>query len=522
MISSTITPETVRKLLERGVLPGADFSATDISSISIPNEVSVLSKDALHIIERKQDVDWLQFDRLRVHYERGRTNGYIDYVQCFSIPSRVVVPLPPVSSIASGMRSNVEITFSYDKRSHQYTVNDFVAHFNQRYALLERILRTWPELQMPLSIRRIYNKQDKEHVAIIGMVSDKQDTKNGNLRITLEDPTGSIDVIINKGKPDLFAEAQDIVLDEVIGVVGVCGSRIVFANNIIWPDVPFTNDLKKASDDVYAVFLSDTHVGSRYFLHEEFTRFLRWIGGETGTSEQREIAERVRYVFIAGDLVDGVGIYPGQDSELVIKDIYAQYNEFARLIKQIPSHIRIILCPGNHDALRLSEPQPPLDPDFARSVYELPNVTIVSNPAIVTIHSSPEFAGIDILLYHGYSFDHYVANVDSIRNKGGYHRADLIMKFLLRRRHLSPTQGSTLRLPNADTDPLVLTRLPDVFLTGHIHYSLVAQYRNITLVSGSCWQSTTSFQEKMGHNPEPARAPVINLKTRKAKILKFI
>jgi len=124
-------------------------------------------------------------------------------------------------------------------------------------------------------------------------------------------------------------------------------------------------------------------------------------------------------------------------------------------------------------------------------------------------------------MYHGYSFDYYVANIDEIRNNGGYDRADLIMKFLLKRRHLAPTYGSTLYVPEAEFDPLVISQVPDIFVTGHIHKSALKNYRNISLVCGSCWQSKTSFQEKVGHHPEPCRVPLIHLKSRKMRILKF-
>lgn len=113
-----------------------------------------------------------------------------------------------------------------------------------------------------------------------------------------------------------------------------------------------------------------------------------------------------------------------------------------------------------------------------------------------------------------------MANVDSIRNNGGYDRGDLIMKFLLKKRHLAPTHTSTLYVPQ-DSDDLVIKNVPDIFVTGHIHKSIAANYRNITLISGSCWQSKTSFQEKVGHNPEPSRVPIVNLKTREVKILRF-
>jgi DNA polymerase II small subunit len=339
--------------------------------------------------------------------------------------------------------------------------------------------------------------------------------------LILEDLTGIKKVIVNKNKPVLFSEAKDIVLDEVVGVVGVNIESVIFANNILWPDVPTNKELKKSDEEKYAIFLSDLHVGSSKFLPEDFDRFLKWINGGLGNEQQRNISKNVEYIFIAGDLVDGCGIYPEQDKELLTKDIYQQYKDCADLLKQIPEHIPLIICPGNHDALRISEPQPQLSKDYAKPLYELSNVVMVSNPAMVNINSTSNFAGFDVLMYHGYSFDYYVAEVDSLRNLGGYDRVDLIMKFLMKRRHLAPTHTSTLYIPDTKKDPLVIEKIPDFFLSGHIHKSATANYRNTTLICGSCWQSKTIFQEKVGHNPEPSRVPIVNMKTRDVKILRF-
>lgn len=181
----------------------------------------------------------------------------------------------------------------------------------------------------------------------------------------------------------------------------------------------------------------------------------------------------------------------------------------------------MIICPGNHDALRIAEPQPKFYDDLSKPLYTLPNATLVSNPAIVNICSSKDFSGFNVLMYHGYSFDYFVANVGELRNNGGYDRADLIMKFLLKRRHLAPSYTSTPYLPDSKQDPLVIQHIPDFFVTGHLHKSIAANYRNITLICGSCWQSKTAFQEKVGHNPQPSRVPMVNLRTRDIKILRF-
>ncbi|MBI2654684.1 DNA-directed DNA polymerase II small subunit [Candidatus Woesearchaeota archaeon] len=415
----------------------------------------------------------------------------------------------------------VKVVSLYKEEPKKREPQDFVDYFNNRYKSVEKILKQHQELKNTVSINKIQNKQERENLSIIGIVSDKQTTKNGNLILTLEDPTGQKRIIINKNKPQLFNEAKDIVLDEVIGVTGVNSDTIMFINNIIWPDIPTNKELKKSDNEKYALFLSDMHVGSSKFLPDDFERFLKWINGEIGNEQQKHIAKNIGYIFIAGDLVDGCGIYPEQDKELLIKDIYKQYKECAELLKQIPNHIPLIICPGNHDALRISEPQPPLSKEFAKPLHEMNNVVMVSNPSIVNIDSTNNFSGFDVLMYHGYSFDYFVAEVDSLRNQGGYDRADSIMKFLLKRRHLAPTHLSTLYVPDALRDPLVIEKVPDFFLSGHIHKTATANYRNITLICGSCWQSKTAFQEKVGHNPEPSRVPIVNLQTRDVKILKF-
>ncbi len=419
------------------------------------------------------------------------------------------------------IQDNVKIISSYKEEPKKREPQDFVDYLNNRYKEIEKILKQHQQLRNTLSINKIANKKDKEALSIIGIVSSKQFTKNGNLMFILEDPTGQKKVLVNKNKPQLFNEAKDIVLDEVIGIVGVNIESIIFANEIIWPDVPTNKELKKNQEEKYAIFLSDLHVGSSKFLPEDFEKFLKWINGDLGNEQQRHIAKNVEYIFIAGDLVDGCGIYPEQDKELLTRDVYQQYKDCAKLLSQIPKQIPLIICPGNHDAMRISEPQPILSKEYAKPMHELNNTIMVSNPAMININSSKNFVGFDVLMYHGYSFDYFVAQVDSLRSKGGYDRADLIMKFLLKRRHLAPSHTSTLYIPDTKKDPLVIEKVPDFFLSGHIHKSATANYRNVTLICGSCWQSKTLFQEKVGHNPEPSRVPIVNLQTRDVKILKF-
>jgi DNA polymerase II small subunit len=475
-----------------------------------------LNKDVTGLLSKNKslDINWNDFEKLLAIAEKQKRNdGYEKTVEALSDDEK--------DKDTRTSATDVNVLFSYKEIPKKIEVQHFVSYFIERYKAIEKMLATRAELSNILSINRINSKREKENVSLIGIVSDKQVTKNQNIMLTLEDTTGTIKVIVNKSKPELYDQAKDIVLDEVIGITGANSDKIVFANSIVWPEVPTDRELKKSIEEEHAVFLSDLHIGSRFFLEEEFLGFINWINCGKGTTEQIEMAKKVKYIVIVGDLVDGVGIYPGQEKELVILDIYKQYEKCAELLKQIPQHIKIVICAGNHDAMRISEPQLELYKDFAASLWEMPNVTMVSNPGMINIGSKATFKGMDILLYHGYSFDHYVAEVESIRNNGGYNNPELIMKFLLKRRHLAPTHSSTLYMPDANRDPLVINKIPDFFVTGHIHKCSVSNYRNITMICGSCWQSKTTFQEKMGHVPEPCRVPIVNLKTRNVKLLKF-
>ena len=69
-------------------------------------------------------------------------------------------------------------------------MQDFVDYFTARYKGMEKLIKNRQEMASTISINKLYNKKDKENVVIIGMVSDKQVTKNGNIMLKLEDPTG--------------------------------------------------------------------------------------------------------------------------------------------------------------------------------------------------------------------------------------------------------------------------------------------------------------------------------------------
>jgi len=496
--------EQVASLLKKGILVSPDFVDQVDSSIKPSDDLLILNSETSKLLPNAKGVNWKEIEKVRVMYEKGKAS------------------LPSIDDIAPVTKKlkDVQLISSYKTIPEKANISHFIGYFNKRYKLIEGLLRGRPELQNLSSIKRLKDRPFSNNVSIIGIVNDKRETKNKNFMITVEDATGQQRVIVNKNRPDLYNEAKDSVTDEVVGFAGVYKQGMFFANNIVFPDTP-TVDIKKSPEEEYLACMSDLHFGSKQFMPDEFNRFLSWVNMETGNQKQKQIAEKLKYILIVGDVVDGIGVYNNQYAELTIPDLKKQYDACAKLLSEIPDHINIVISPGNHDAVRMAEPQPPLNNQFTQALTKLKNTMLVSNPATVKIGAKENFSGFNCLLYHGYSFDYYVANVDSIRMNGGYERADLIMNFLLKRRHLAPAHTSTLISPTPDHDALFIDPVPDFFITGHIHRTSISNYKATTLVNSSCWQSMTSFQERLGHNPQPARLPLINLKTRDASIINF-
>ncbi|MCD4759747.1 metallophosphoesterase [archaeon] len=417
---------------------------------------------------------------------------------------------------------SVKIVEDYEDDVKKVEVHDFVEHYKIRYNFLRKILQTRLELSDTISINRVFGKMEREKVSLIGLVLSKDITKNNNILLEIEDPSGSIKVLITSNKEENYRKAQDVVLDEVIGIVGSMGNGIVFVNELFFPDVPLNNvKIKKSPVDESVAIISDLHLGSKNFLEDEFIKFINWLNGETGTFEQKKVAKSVKYLFVVGDIIAGVGVYPGQEEELKIIDIKDQFKRVTELFGMVREDIEIIISPGNHDSVRLAEPQPKLDKKYAGNLLDLPNITFVSNPSVVNVGACGGFLGFDILLYHGFGFSYYIDKVDRLRIEGGYDKVDTTMKFLLQKRHLSPSHTSTLFIVDPKRDGLVIKKVPDFFMCGHAHKFSMGQYGKTTFLSGSCWETKTKYQLKGGHNPVPGRVPIINLKTRDVKLMKF-
>ena len=399
-------------------------------------------------------------------------------------------------------KTDVEYDFEIiqDTSKKSYTsgeLENLIAYFKSRYEKLANILSKRPELRNYTKINDIDDGMDS--LSLILMVREIRSSKNGHKIVEFEDDTGTISILFSNKNEELFREAEKLVRDEVVGVIANKSDdrNFAFGQEIINPGVLRVPDKEM---DFGIVFLSDVHIGSLTFLEDAFQRFIDWINCEAGDEEQRRVAEDVKYLIIGGDIVDGIGVYPNQDKELAIKDITEQYNEAARFLGNIRSDIKIIIAPGNHDASRVAEPQPAVPEEYAKALYELDNVEFISNPGVVSLD------GINVLIYHGRSFDDMVMAVKDFE----YEKSDAIMEELLLKRHLAPLYGERTPLASELEDYLVIDEVPDIFHTGHIHINSYRRFKGVHLINSGTFQTQTEFQKIYNINPTPAEVPVIH------------
>ena len=392
------------------------------------------------------------------------------------------------------------------------TTADFAKLFADRFDVLRNLLRGQRrELAHVIPIKRV-KKAGLDDIQLIGIVEKYRTTKNGHVFLELEDDSGTLNCIVLKNNREAFPLAKDFILDEIIGITGNLSKHgdLFLVDNIIFPDISLNNRRHKANAPIHAAFLSDIHIGSKEFMGKQWNAFLKWINGNMGNSRQKQVAGKIKYLIIPGDIVDGIGVYPNQDKELSIVDLYKQYEALATELEKIPDHISMIIQPGNHDAVRPAEPQPAFDKNIQK-LFHSTDATFIGNPAQFSIHS------VEILSYHGQSLMDFATNIQRLK----YNEPVEIMKVMLQKHHLAPMYGGYTPLAPEHKDYMIINHVPDIFVTGHVHLANLGEYRGVTLVNASSWQAQTSYQKMLNFIPDPAKLPIADLQHGKVTMMDF-
>ncbi len=395
-------------------------------------------------------------------------------------------------------------------------IEDYLDLFKDRFSKIEKILRERMDVKDAISVGEALKAPLKAKVKTIGLVAEKIERKRVVL-VRLEDSGAELAAIApSASNKSLFEKTRKLLIDQMVCVEATkLKDDLLVVNDFISPDIP-DRRANTADEQVYAALTSDLHVGSKKFLGDAFNRFIDWLKGREGSDYQREIAGRVKYLVIAGDVVDGIGVYPRQERELAIDDIYEQYSLAAKLLREIPAYIEIIIIPGNHDATRHALPQPAILEKYAKPLYDLKNVTMLGDPTRVSLHK------VELLTFHGSSLDDILAVVPDATYQNLKEDVSTAMRYFLKTRHLAPIFGSKTPIAPAPVDGLVINPPPDILHMGHVHVMGFETYRGTLLVNSGTWQDQTEYQSKMGLIPTPGIVPIVDLKSLKVIPINFL
>ncbi len=371
----------------------------------------------------------------------------------------------------------------------------YEALFRSRFQALSRLLRGRPTLGNLRPIREL--RPTEGEASVIGMVREVRETpQRHHLIVTVDDESGSLEVLVPRDSP---GSRQTFLPDEVVGLrlrFGKEPGRLPRATGVERPDVPVSRSVGRSPDPHRVLFLSDLHVGSRSFLEEPWGRLIEFLRGQGAAPE---LAATIHHVVIAGDLVDGIGIYPRQERDLAISDVVEQYAELGRRLAELPARLNVVAIPGNHDAVCPAEPQPALPSELVRGLPT--NVRVLSNPSTFALE------GVVIEAYHGRSFDDLIPALPG----ASYSRPTEVMRRMVQMRHLAPIYGDRTPLAPLTRDGLVIDPAPDILVTGHSHTFGFDRYRGVLLLNASTWQAETEYQRMRNVTPVPARAAVVDL-----------
>ena len=411
-----------------------------------------------------------------------------------------------------------DITVHYDitgKSTTEGKMNDITACFTDRLTKIrEMIVKNSKLPRRPTEVarllREVHRYQGYENKAVaIGLVNEPRYTKNGHLMWSLEDETGEMNCLLTKRQGDDRDKFQEQIIhaglmpDDVLGVSGTFSQNgdIFYVDDLHFP-MKARHEKASSPFGISVAYISDIHLGSKTFLEAQWHKMVRWFHSDP-------LAKTIKYLVLSGDCVDGVGIYPGQDKELLIPDFYAQYSQFAKLIELLPDWVECIMLPGNHDAVRPAEPQPTFEKDIQQDYN---TTTFVGNPCDFSLH------GVRHLSYHGKSIDDFVAGLKTVT----YAEPVEAMRQMLRRRHLAPQWGGKTPLSPEPEDGLVINEVPDIFVTGHVHGHACVDFKGTTLICSSTWQDQTSYQRMLGFQPKPCMLTIVNLQSHATTSIPFV
>jgi len=246
------------------------------------------------------------------------------------------------------------------------------------------------------------------------------------------------------------------------------------------------------------IILSDVHCGSTLFMKSELLRLIDIINQD----------QRIKYVLLIGDVVDGNSVYPAHWKDLELLDLKEQYQQLGQYLSLLRKDIQIIISPGNHDWARKVEPQRFVE-EAQQILKRYISPILVSNPAYLSIE------GVYFYLNHGTGIPRVVSELQN------FYKMDQIIqiiKFLTIAGNFSPIRKGGPPVLETSVLAHIIPEKVNIVACGHTHNQGHLFYNQKLLISTGAWQGLTKYMKLLGVKPSLACGFCIDLKDPKNTI----
>lgn len=344
----------------------------------------------------------------------------------------------------------------------------YVDMFRSRIEKMSSIIRSRPDFFQIEKLNAVKTPTSNKKVLakVVGLVVSKK-LSGDYTSLTLEDDSGYLRLMCTD---EAMRKVEDILIDEFVLVEVESLPRGYYARNVYHPDLP-ERVKRTSSKKIYAIFVSDLHVGSMGFDEATFLKLIDWLNGDYG---ELEIVSRVGYLILNGDLIANPLARDGRLNEM---GVGTYYDMLAGYLSKIKRPVKIFIVPGETDATRMALPQPAIIRKYAKRLYEMKDVLMLGNPSMISLN------GVTVLLYHGQGLDDVFRQLQSATAS----KPTTGIRALLRARHLAPTYGGLTLLAPEREDLLIIDPVPDIVHCGHIGIPDEDTYRGTLLLSTPSW-----------------------------------
>jgi DNA polymerase II small subunit/DNA polymerase delta subunit B len=355
-------------------------------------------------LEKGYQLDSKSLDFFLNNYEK--INIFFEKTKDATVPA--TIDLNFVKSLIE-QKQDVEVLkkFEFDAAGKTFMVEDITKYFAGRYENLRKYFAGRLELVNLISINKMTAKT--KTFSLIVMVKEKADKS-----LLAEDSTGETMVRAENEMLD------QIVADEVIGIVCEREGDIVVAKKIIFPDIPLRRDIIRTEKDVCIFFISNM--------------FLDQIDNSKKILDRISSISRDKlYVFVLGN-------------------VSSKKEDITTFFDSLPKDAYKIFLKGD------------TDPDM-----EVGDTSLSCQAALVKIENSAV-----VLICNGKIFSEY-------KKIWKDQTSENVMLSLLKKRHLNPTFDFSKKISDEDTH--IIDTVPDIFVSSNFGNPGIINYKGTTIVA---------------------------------------